>query len=204
MQQRPAWMMSDRERILWLLDFLRQDLAAIRPGALWDLRDGAIRVLQNAHVRVAWPREGRLQAAIARDLTAVQSRLRAGIVELHQGHHWYPFHRQSPPAPEWVVRTTDDGGVLFRTHSSPEMVSVLIASAVDLLMRWWPQLRRCRHCEALFLPRHGRQWYHDTRCSGSARYVKFKAKAAKKKRDYIAEEQRRAAREYARKKKARK
>jgi hypothetical protein len=38
-----------------------------------------------------------------------------------------------------------------------------MASAVDLFVRWWPQLRRYEHepCRAWFLPTHGRQRYHD-------------------------------------------
>lgn len=63
-----------------------------------------------------------------------------------------------------------------------------MALAVDLFVRWWPQLRRCEHkpCNAWFLPTHGRQRYHDSRCAGKARYQRFKPT-----RDYKTEYSRR-------------
>lgn len=66
--------------------------------------------------------------------------------------------------------------------------TITLASAVDLFVRWWPQLRRCEHepCRAWFLPPHRRQRYQDTRCAGKARYQRFKPT-----RDYKAEYSRR-------------
>ena len=51
-----------------------------------------------------------------------------------------------------------------------------VASAADVLVRWWPELRRCKHepCGVWFLPTHGRQCYHDARCASAARYQRFK------------------------------
>ena len=56
--------------------------------------------------------------------------------------------------------------------------TITLASAADLFVRWWPQLRRCKHtpCQAWFLPTHGRQRYHDARCAAKARYERFKPK----------------------------
>ena len=62
--------------------------------------------------------------------------------------------------------------------------TITVASAADVLVRWWPELRRCKHepCGVWFLPTHGRQWYHDARCASTARYQRFKPT-----RDYKAE-----------------
>ena len=66
--------------------------------------------------------------------------------------------------------------------------TITLASAADVLVRWWPELRRCKHapCGVWFLPTHGRQWYHDARCASAARYQRFKPT-----RDYKAEYARR-------------
>ncbi len=204
---------TDRQRIAWLLDFLRQDLAVTRPGALFDLRNDAIRYLQHADDGLvdARTKEWRAvlgplswmaqeeephAAAFARErLTDIQARLWEGTSALSQGRYWQPFSREQP-VPGWTLRPTEDGAVV-RIFDG-DVTNVIIASAVDLLMRWWTQLRRCKHCQGLFLPRHGRQWYHDAQCSWKARYARFKPK-----RDYVKEEQRRAARELARKRKRR-
>ena len=219
---------TDRERILWLLDFLRQDLATTRPGALFDLRDDVMRYLHrvnedllDASTKEWWTasraKEPHAGASLARelleDVEETQSRLREGISTLSRGQYWQPFAGTywTPPRkgypgrtgtrhlpPDWIVRQTEDGA-LVRIYQSLVEADLIIAAAVDVLMRWWPQLRRCKHCGALFLPRHGRQWYHDAECSWKARYARFKPK-----RDYVKEERRRAARELAQKTKGRK
>jgi hypothetical protein len=61
-----------------------------------------------------------------------------------------------------------------------------LAGASDLLIEWWPRLRFCLHCQAPFLPSHGRQQYDDPKCSQAARYARFKPT-----RDTKAEYQRR-------------
>lgn len=147
---------------------------------------------------------------VLEDLEQVQSRLREGIATVGQGQSWRPFEgiywtppRKGDPGrtgthhqpPSWIIRQAEDGA-LVRIYSGLDTVDLIIAAAVDVLMRWWPQLRRCRRCQALFLPQHGRQSYHDATCSWRARYEKFK-----KKRDYDKEKLRRYERDEERERK---
>jgi hypothetical protein len=69
--------------------------------------------------------------------------------------------------------------------------TVLLVAAADLIMRWWPEVHRCR-CGVLFLSRHGRQRYHDPSCAFRARWSKF---LSRRPRDYHAEYERRKKRE---------
>jgi hypothetical protein len=55
-------------------------------------------------------------------------------------------------------------------------MTLSIAGAADLLLQWWPQLRACERCGALFLPQHGHQRFHDMRCNDMTRCEKFRQK----------------------------
>ena len=46
----PARGRSDHERILWLLEFLQRDIAALRPGELLDLRNDVFAYLHEPTV----------------------------------------------------------------------------------------------------------------------------------------------------------
>lgn len=200
----PAPERTDRERILWLLAFLRHDVATLRPGALIALRneifpylhcdDLATLTVFDADQQIAFgpvpPRRGDVTSyqviAAARGLMAsLQGELRAGIDALQRTGGWQPFAHDQP-APHWSIERRADG-TLRRAYLGAWR-TITLASAVDLFMRWWSELRRCEHqpCRAWFLPTHGRQRYHDARCSGAARYQRFKPT-----RDYKAEYARR-------------
>ena len=112
----------------------------------------------------------------ARDLMArVQDQLRAGIDALLQTGTWQPFGSEGP-APHWSLERRPDG-TIGRSYMGA-WNTITLASASDLLARWWLELRRCEHehCRAWFLPAHGRQKYHRPRCSAEARYLRFKPK----------------------------
>jgi hypothetical protein len=183
---------SDRERILWLLEFLRRDIASIRPGELLDLRNdvfpylhcgdlATVTIVNARELRALGPvpprradMDSQKVIAAARDLMAgLQGQLRAGVAALQQEGGWQPFGLKGP-APQWSLERRADGTV--RRAYMGKWSTVTLASAADLFVRWWPQLRRCEYepCRAWFLPTHGRQRYHDVRCAGKARYQRFK------------------------------
>ena len=199
----PVQKYSDRECIRWLLKFLRCDLAALRPHELLDLRNEVFPYLHYksratvtvvhedellAHGPVPPRRPGvdaRHVIAAAREfMGGVQDALLAGVNAL-QTSMWHPFGRQGP-APPWSFERGDDGAIV-RAYMGG-WCTITIASAADVLVRWWPELRRCKHepCGAWFLPTHGRQCYHDARYASAARYQRFKPT-----RDYKAEYARR-------------
>ena len=187
----PVQQYSDRECMLWLLEFLRCDLAALRPRELLDLRNEVFPYLHYksratvtvfhedellAHGPVPPRRPGvdsrHVIAAARKFMGGLQDDLRAGINALQAGM-WHPFGRQGP-APSWSLERGDDGAIM-RAYMG-EWRAITIASAADVLVRWWPELRRCKHepCGTWFLPTHGRQCYHDARCASAARYQRFK------------------------------
>ena len=200
----PAPERSDRERIFWLLEFLRCDVAALRAGQLLDLRNdvfpylhcgdlATITVFDADELRALGPVPPRRANAdshqvivAARVLMAgLQRELRAGADALQQVGAWQPF-ALTRPAPHWSLERRADGTV--RRAYLGAWTTITLASAADLFVRWWPHLRRCDHtpCGAWFLPTHGRQRYHDAGCAGKARYQRFKPT-----RDYKTEYSRR-------------
>ena len=199
----PGQQYSDRECIRWLLEFLRCDLAALRPRELLALRNEVFpylhdkshatltvidkdEVLALGRVPSKQPGvESRQVIAAARKLMGgVQDDLRAGVNALQAGM-WHPFGLQEP-APSWSLERGDDGAIVRAYMGGWHTIT--LASAADVLVRWWPELRRCKHepCGAWFLPTHGRQRYHDARCASAARYQRYKPT-----RDYKAEYARR-------------
>ena len=116
----PVQTYSDRECIRWLLEFLRCDLAALRPGELLALRNEVFPcLLYKSRATVTIFHEDGLLAqgpvpptrpgVDARDVIAaarkymggVQDDLRAGVNALQAGM-WHPFGLQGP-APSWVA-----------------------------------------------------------------------------------------------------
>ena len=195
---------SDRERILWLLAFLQRDLAALRPGELLALRNDVFPYLHCGDLATVTifdaaglpafgpvpPRRSHLSsqrviAAARHVMASLQGQLRAGIDALQQAGAWQPFGLAGA-APGWSLERRADG-TLRRSYMG-SWNTITLASAADLLERWWPQLRRCEStpCRTWFLPTHGRQRFHDARCAGAARYQRFKPT-----RDYKAEYSRR-------------
>ena len=79
--------------------------------------------------------------AAARNLMAVlQDHLRAGIDALEAGA-WQPFTREGP-APHWALERRADGTI--RRIYMGACQTITLASAADLLVRWWPQLAIAR------------------------------------------------------------
>ena len=187
----PGQQYSDRECIRWLLEFLRCDLAALRPGELRALRNevfpyllyksrATLTVIDKDELLALGPLPPRRPGVDARHVIAaarefmgrLQDDLRAGVNALQAGM-WHPFGLQGP-APSWLFERGDDGTIVRAYMGGWRTIT--IASAADVLVRWWPELRRCKHapCGVWFLPTHGRQWYHDARCASAARYQRFK------------------------------
>jgi hypothetical protein len=168
---------TPRERILWLLGFLRRDADALRPGEWLDLQQDVQR-----HV---WPQMDLREPTFNEAVREWHHELRRGLDELEAGGQW-TFH---PPLDRSLThlrlqRHLD--GWLLPVYERPTLRSALMTAAVDLVVHWWPQLRRCKRdsCRAWFLPKHGRQRYHEAACSFQARWNKF---ASTHKRDYHAE-----------------
>jgi len=182
----------NRERIVWLLEFLRRDMTTMKPGELLDLRqdvftylheatlatithddDPDLRALKPAHALATDP-----IVVLARDLlTRIQRQLRTGVESLEQAGSWQPFGlTRDGQGAQWSLERRDDGTVV-RAYCG-DWKTITLAAAADLLMQWWPQLRRCAYppCSVLFLPEEGRQKYHDAKCSGLARWYRFAPK----------------------------
>ena len=120
---------SDRECIRWLLEFLRCDLAALRPRELLALRNevfpylhdksrATLTVIDEDELLALGPVpprrpgvESRHVIAAARELMGgVQDDLRAGVNALQAGM-WHPFGLQGP-APPWSFERGDDGAIV--------------------------------------------------------------------------------------------
>ena len=125
----PVQQYSDRECIRWLLEFLRCDLAALRPHELLALRNEVFPYLHGesratltvfdedellALGRVPSKQPGvesRQVIAAARELMGgVQHDLWAGVNALQAGM-WQPFGLQGP-APPWSFERGDDGAIV--------------------------------------------------------------------------------------------
>jgi hypothetical protein len=183
----PPSVPPDRERINWLLEFLRRDLTALRAGERLDLRDDMNRLLAYRDPASSMPSEppdgyafalAKLKGAP--DISwpdslvlEVQTKLTAGIALLEAGRPWKPFDKAQHPV---FTRRADN--TIARQYQGGSYGTVMLASALDLLVQWWPQLRRCAYppCHVLFLPEEGRQKYHDKKCSANARWHKFAPK----------------------------
>lgn len=187
----PAPERSDRERIVWLLAFLQKDIAGLRQRELLVLRNDVFPHLHEAQLatltefpadveRALGPvrradRTSQQVIAAARQLMSdLQDRLRAGLEALQAGT-WHPFAHQES-APRWSLERRADG-TIHRAYVGA-WNTITVASAADLLARWWSRLRQCEResCRAWFLPGHGRQRYHSSRCSDETRYQRFKVK----------------------------
>lgn len=181
-------------RVRTLLTFLQNDVATLRQGALLDVAEDLSRVLGepgdetfpdftddlNASEDVPFEQLAEIPRA---SLLVFQNTLRDGMRRLYAGNAWSPLPLPVELRPTYQVV----GGVLVRRYEGLYEHAVM-AHAMDLLVQFWPQIRRCerRDCGKFFLPSHGRQRHHDPSCSNierSRRYVK--------KRDYTKEKERR-------------
>ena len=168
--------LTDRERITWLLSFLRRDVESLRPGEVLDLRADFGRYLYAA-----------FESDDSAYLVDLQRDLLAGLAQRTDPGLWDPFGSDRR-APAYVYGGLADGTSVRIPKGNWD--DVAYAAAADLLMEWFSELRRCEleECRAWFLPRHGRQKYHDARCSARVRKSRY---AANHKRDYAAEYDRR-------------
>ena len=194
---------SSQERVEWLLEFLRRDVADLTLGAVYDFKSGIFPYLHEPDLAAVtdFPpqemialgpippsREGvTLDEAldIGRDyMAALQHKLREGLEALEAKGQWWPFEMKGPDAPHWFFEQRNDGTIRRSyggTHST-----ITLAIAAELLVQWWPDLRRCGYegCRCWFLPRHGRQRYHAPAC----RQANFRRQEREKRdRDYQAE-----------------
>ena len=161
----PGQQYSDRECIRWLLEFLRCDLAALRPGELLDLRNevfpylhyksrATVTVVHEDELLAHGPVPPRRPGVDARQVIAaartfmggLQDDLRAGVNALQAGM-WHPFGRQGP-APSWSLERGDDGAIVraymggaARNHTrvSRRRVGAMVAGTPAL------QTRALRH-----------------------------------------------------------
>lgn len=177
---------ADRERILWLLEFLRLDPAVLKPGRLLDLRNDVFAYLHEATLATVTvhddPDLRALKPAraveadpiviLARHLMArVRRDLRTGVEALEKTGSWQPFGlTPDRPAPRWSLERRADGTV-YRAYCG-DWKTITLGSAAELLAQRWPELRRCAYapCGVLFLPNEGRQKYHDPKRSALARW----------------------------------
>ncbi len=195
--------LADKARLIWLLDFLRADLSqkAMPPGALLDWRN---QVFANLHesslatvtapddpdlaaLKPAYADERDPTVALARDLlTRVQFELLEGVKSLEQSGSWQPFGITPGSGPLWSWERRSDGQIV-KAYCG-KWSTITLATASDLLLANWSQLRRCAYskCRALFLPKENREIYHDRKCSANKRWSDFSPK-----RDHQREKERR-------------
>lgn len=188
---------SERSRIEWLLTFLRRDVNVLRPGEWLDLGPDIQRyVLSEMNLfsiradRFDIPERGTRKRNIKKmDLRipalkiVVQvwhQEVRRGLDALNSGKRW----TINPPLDRTIVRLQQRDKSVVAIYSPLPMSIGLLSVTIDLLLEWYPQIRRCRHCSSWFLPRHGRQRYDTPTCSQQARWRKF---AKTRRRDYKAE-----------------
>jgi hypothetical protein len=180
------------ERIDWLLTFLQRDLTTLRAGERIDLKEDMVRLLHfrdpSVDLASVEPPDGyafeQAKRKGAPDLPwpdalvrEVQAKIRAGVEHLEAGRIWQPFDVALTP----IFRVEGDK-TIARSYRGTYL-AIMLASAVDLLVQWWPHLQRCAYkpCGLLFRQTHGRQHYHDPKCSKLERWHRLSAKA---KRDY--------------------
>lgn len=127
-------------------------------------------------------------------LQKLQDTLRGGMRNLFDGKAWVPFDGNVVPPKLLIQRRRD--GTLGRSYYAGPILPVLLASAIDLLAEFWPQIRRCANPDCaggqpvFFLPSHGRQIFHSPKCSGIVRQKRLPP------RNYAEEERRRAQQEF--------
>ena len=173
---------SKRERVAWLLQFLQRDAGTLRLGERLDLLEDLHRYLG-----VTVTEEGGWIGGHSA-VMAVHANLRDGMNLLATKGRWALFDngpgvKTGPPT--WELVRRDDGTVERRFVG--EDPTTLLVSAADLLAQLWPEIRRCA-CGVFFLPKHGRQQFHDLQCAARERMARF---TDKQPRDYHAEYARR-------------
>ncbi len=187
----------EEARAVWLLNFMQQDLTTLRPGEQIDLLEDCATLLgwrDKDAVRVL-PPDGYALALGKKKwpdsvVLDVQQELNRGVKELEAGGSWRPFDEALTPV---FCAKKDKADRTIERRYDGKYGAVMLASAVDLLVKFWPQIRRCElaSCHRLFLPADGRQRFHVPACADLARG-----------RDYVQEEQAAARREQKKKKKA--
>ncbi len=107
-------------------------------------------------------------------LQKLQDTLRLGMRSLADGTAWMPFEGDVLPPKLLLQRRRD--GTLERSYYAGATLPLFLASAIDLITQFWPQIRQCQYapCGKFFLPRHGRQTFHAERCSALARQQRFR------------------------------
>ncbi|HVO13318.1 MAG TPA: hypothetical protein VMX54_21435 [Vicinamibacteria bacterium] len=167
-----------RDRLAWLLSFLQRDTDALRPGD-W------LNAVSEAAVYLGWQMSWPNFEEAARGL---QRELRQGLEALAADGRW----DVRPPLARTLTHLQQQpDGTARLVYARLDPPEALRSAAVELVAQWYPQLRRCRHCQAWFLPRHGRQQYHDATCAAQDRWSRF---APRRKRDYHLEYRRRVKR----------
>jgi hypothetical protein len=195
--KRVAWLLAflDRDvtalRVGELLDlgvdvvrYLLDPRATIVPGE--DDAEAVIflKAISKDEARPAWLPEGDVTGTenITEDdvlalkrplLQRLQDTLRLGMRDLARGKAWVPFDGNVVPPKLRVQRRRD--GTLGRSYYAGPILPVLLASAIDLIAQFWPQIRRCQYapCGKFFIPDHGHQRFHDPKCSGLSRQERF-------------------------------
>ena len=122
--------LTDRERITWLLSFLRRDVESLRPGEVLDLRADFGRYLYAA-----------FESDDSVYLADLQQDLLAGLAQRTDPGTWDPFG-PGRSAPAYIYYGLGDGNVSVRKPTG-DWDTVAYAAAADLVMEWFPQLRRC-------------------------------------------------------------
>jgi hypothetical protein len=164
---------TSRERVVWFLELLERDAASLRPGDWLNLRHDVQRFL--------WPGMD-LGLPTFEDLVReLLETVKTGLEQLKADRRW-DFR---PPLEDRVTHLQEQRDKsLFPARPRRDPRAALLAAVVDLVVEWWPSMRRCRRCSSWFVPRHGRQLFHTAACAAQARWRRF---APKRKRDYHAE-----------------
>ena len=201
----PLMTASPEDRLRWLLDFARQDLDTLRPGALLDLGGDVLAFPHTGAVTFVIPDLARVEVDFSQPrpttratldlMRQLQADLRDGLRCLQDMREW----RLPAAPPQWFVGYWGDGSQRLTTRYIGTVRETFLAVAADLLKQGWPLLRRCQNpaCAVFFLPTHGRQTYHAPSCSQQVRASRLPKDYWKhRKRNYSAEYSRRLAKKY--------
>jgi hypothetical protein len=176
------------DAIKWLLAFLQLDLPSLSQGDQLNLAEDVLRHLRpgGAKQHIAGTTLSS-EDPVRRDvlLRNLQAALVNGINWMERLGYWEPFEERrvvdhgeaeafiGGAAPGiWFVSGADGS---IERYFKGELSAVLLARAADILMSWWPRLRRCKRqeCGAFFLPNDRRQQFHDPKCSQKIRWHRF-------------------------------
>lgn len=179
-------------RLRFLLEFTRLDLAScslkqlsllvVKVFTFWTSEQAAPHFTRGEDRALTALNDGQPGAALA-VLEVLQKEVQEGLRLLSEGETW-----RMPRAPR-TWRLELHGTTVVRRYEGP-FSEIFLASAADLLVAGWADIRRCGECQEWFLPVVKQTRYCGRRCVNRHR----NRDRPRRERDYKLEHARRVAR----------